>query len=173
MKSHDGLKDALTNLASPPLLYEELRRELARAKRSGIGFCAVKMILICDSNQCSPAVVPEFQERRDIQFSSLSDREILVFSQTLSKETRGEDICARMGGGEFLVLLQDFSPSHVLFIDRLVRQWTRRRALDQRLIGVAAPRLQFSIAYSGAGDSSLDFLNRLDMEPVFTSADLP
>lgn len=172
MNSHDGLKDALTNLASPTLLYEELRRELARAKRSGIGFCALKIILTREPNQSSVPTVSEYGEYRDFQISSISEREILVFSQSLSRETRGEDICARMGRGEFLVLLQDYSPSHVLFINRLVGQWTRRRTLDRRLNDVIKPRLEFSIAYSISGESSLDLLNRLDMEPTFTSADL-
>jgi len=77
-----------------------------------------------------------------------------------------------MGRSEFLVLLQDFSPSYVLFIDRLVRQWTQRRAVDRRLSEVKAPRLEFSVAYSRAEESSLDLLDRLDLEAAFTPSDL-
>ncbi|MBC7463864.1 MAG: hypothetical protein H7227_06360 [Actinobacteria bacterium] len=166
MNSHDGLKDALTNLASPTLLYEELRRELARAKRSGVGFCAMKIILRIDVDKKSLPVTPESDVHRDFRISSLSERETLIFSRTLSNETRGEDICARMGGSEFLLLMQDFSLAHDVFIDRLVRQWTRQRAIDPRLSSVTAPRLEFSVALSRTDEGSLDFLNRLDLEPI-------
>lgn len=172
MNSHNGLKDALTNLASPSLLYEQLRRELSRAKRSGVGLCAMKIIIRLPKEDRS-GINSESQKRKllDPESTAIFDREILGFTQSLSHETRGEDICARMGASEFLVLLPAFRASQQLFVERLLRRWNQQRSLDARLQGVALPLLEFTYIISSADETSLALLNRLDMDSTIISVE--
>lgn len=170
MNSPNGLKDALTNLASPTLLYEELRRELSRAKRNGAGLCAMKiMIGLSNKSQVVSEQDAEAAKLGDRMRQSIFDREILGFTQSLSHETRGEDICARMGKVEFLVLLPAFHSAQEHFVERLLHRWDRQRSLDARLRGFTRPSLEFSFVVSSADEASLALLNRLDMEPISIS----
>lgn len=172
MNSPDGLKDALTNLASPTLLYEELRRELSRAKRNGVGLCAMKiMIGLSNKSHVISGSHAQAAKLGDQMRHSIFDREILGFTQSLSHETRGEDICARMGKVEFLVLLPAFHTSQAHFVERLLRRWDRQRSLDTRLRGFTRPSLEFSFVLSSADETSLALLNRLDMEPTLISVE--
>ena len=89
--SHDGIKDSLTQLAAPPLFYEELRRELSRFERSGNPFSLVRLVLLTETkNQYR-------QENNDV---SIYEVEILNFAEILIRLSRSEDLCARIGERE-------------------------------------------------------------------------
>ena len=170
MNSHDGLKDALTHLALPALLYEELRRELARASRSGVLISGVKIVLYTQEITQVP-LDGNHSNRQAARSdnSELLDREYLLLAQSMQYESRREDVCARMGDREFLILLIGFKASSEIFIDRLLKRWYGERDHDARLKGLSRPNVYFSFITSVSDESTLDFLNRLDLAPVHSS----
>jgi len=91
-----------------------------------------------------------------------SDRETLLLAQSLTHETRGEDICARMGNEEFLILLIDCKATAQIFIDRFILHWKERRERDVKVPSHFPATLIFSHANSSSQDTMLDFLNRID-----------
>ncbi len=148
--SHDGLRDSLTNLAAPPLFYEELRRELARIKRTESKIVVIRMVL------AKPK--PELRDQKiDFQL----EKDILAFGQLLAVTSRGEDICARLGEMEFLTLFHGDQFQAESKIVRIGHNWLLKEPLL---------KLSFSYATSIAGDTSLEILNRLDRIPLVADA---
>jgi GGDEF domain-containing protein len=141
MYSHDGMKDSLTNLAAPPLLYEELRREIAKRKRSGTEIQILRLVL----QKVGDEPVSE----------SDSVGDLLELAQILASSTRGHDVCARMGEYEFLILFTGEEFSVPSFVVRLSGQW---RLKHHRHI------LATSFVSSHASETGLAILNRLDLE---------
>ncbi|MBI3428965.1 MAG: hypothetical protein HY050_02685 [Actinobacteria bacterium] len=152
MRSHDGLKDSLTHLAAPGLFYEELRRDLARVRRSGEQLCLIRLLL--------RPLEPEAKA-----LVSGYEIEVLSFSQTLKRLSRAEDICSRMGDLEFLTLLRGNGSVAMNLVKRIALTW------ESDLLAHAGPdfksrvRLASSQLSSLSGESALEFLNRLDLEP--------
>lgn len=164
------MKDSLTNLASAPLLFEELRREIARATRRQESISLIRLL-------------PEIETVSELHSANLlgypNGREILLFSQSLDHITREEDICARMGEIEFLTSMNTSKFDIDAFISRLVVDWkselerdrSRSRATERAIkskIESALPSiyLQYSVVQLNPGESALDILNRLDMLPL-------
>ncbi len=156
------MRDSLTNLAAPPLFYEELRREIAKKSRSGEGLQVLRIQL--NEIQVSQGVPKDnspinFEKNSDFNSATMPDfehdREILKFAQILSSSTRGDDVCARMGQKEFLVLFSGGALDIKIFITRIVTQWSKRK---RNHILVSSSLLACS------KESPLDFLNRLDLE---------
>jgi GGDEF domain-containing protein len=154
MKSHDGVKDVFTHLATPSFLYEELRRELARASRNGVPISGIKIVLKHPLKHSDP----QFRA-----YAEIWEREILVLAQTLHSETRGEDICARMGDAEFLILLIGYKGSPEIFIERFLVHLKNERDRDMKLALIPHLEYRFSFRTSLSHDSSLEFLNQLDL----------
>ena len=126
--SHDGVKDSLTHLAAPPYFYENLRREIARSARSGKRIMVLKFV---------------------VRSGRLDTREsILNFAGLLSNHFRQDDLVARMGRFEFMVLISE-SNEYVLQI-------------IQRITVHSNFEFEYSIASSLDHDDPLKLLNRLD-----------
>ena len=77
--SHDGIHDSQTHLASPSYFYEQLRREISYATRTGKPLALIKVVF----------VNPESEQVRAA--------DILHFSYELSQLTRHEDCIGRLG----------------------------------------------------------------------------
>lgn len=156
MYSHDGLKDSLTHLAAPTLLYEELRRELARAVRCGEPISLIRFVL-------SPSIASDsISSGRDVNGSSKYETEIITFSHCLALQSRDEDICARMGEREFLSLLRGGLVAAERLSLRIFESW--RDGLEKRKTSCGEDLLNLSIylAQAEKGETSLTLLNRLD-----------
>jgi GGDEF domain-containing protein len=152
MHSHDGLRDSLTHLASPGLFYEELRREISRARRSGEQVSLARFVLRAKASEV------------DAPHSSEFDIEVLSFSHTLSQLTRAEDICSRIGSLEFLVLLRGSDSVAMALIERVALAWmgdlTEHAGTDYQ----GRVTLENSHLQHIANQSALEFLNRLDQK---------
>ena len=152
LRSHDGLRDSLTHLASPGLFYEELRREISRARRSGELVSLARFVL-----QVNPLESVELSP-------SAFDIEVLSFSHTLTRLTRAEDICSRMGNLEFLVLLRGSDTVAAQLGERVAQTWIAdltKHAGSDYLCRVA---LENSHLQCDADETALEFLNRLDQK---------
>jgi GGDEF domain-containing protein len=166
MRSYDGLKDSLTDLASPPLLFEALKRELARAERRGEVISLVRFLLVAPEESAADVAKVKTSE----SINDTYQREILLFGRSLSSLTRGEDLCARMGHVEFLCSLNVNHFRVDEFVRRIFIDWQRDVKHDQEDSPQCELELHYSSLASSTQESVLDFLNRLDGEeliPIF------
>jgi diguanylate cyclase (GGDEF)-like protein len=100
--------DHLTGLYNRRYGDEHLRRELARAERSGEPFT----VLLLD--------LDEFKGINDRFGHSAGDQALQEFAHQLSRAIRGSDIAVRLGGDEFMVILTECPPDKVdLVLSRL------------------------------------------------------
>jgi len=147
MYSHDGLKDSLTNLAAPPFFYEELRRGLSRVARSDDQLSLIRLVLSVhtDDDLAETMTCPD-------------DLEILQFADILARLSRVEDLCARIGEKEFIVLLYGGESVAEGYVERILKEL---RTLNDVRLGV-------SHSSSRVGQSALELLQDLDHEPLLT-----
>jgi GGDEF domain-containing protein len=133
--SHDGVKDSLTHLAAPPYFYENLRREIAGSLRSGQSLSIIKFTFSSDG-------------------SSYEDS-ILNFADLLTKSFREEDLIARLGKSEFVLLIHGNQEIASQLSQRFVSSWS--------LIGRANVTPSYAFVTKSEGESGLQMLNRLDL----------
>lgn len=157
MYSHDGIRDSLTQLAAPTLLYEELRRELARAKREDQAISLVRFLLIPGRLHHHDSEVAGFSE---------FEEQVINFAHTLTQLSRGEDICARIGELEFVCVLHGLKEASGNFVSRISLRWRQSQSLRASSQGSSNLSLEFASLESKPSESALDFLNRLDLEPT-------
>lgn len=131
----------MTNLAAPPLFYQDLRRELARKKRSGGELLLLRIVLR--------------QKLLGLESGLDHEKDILEFAHALSTTSRSEDLCARMGEFEFILIFSGEEVSATGFISRLERHWN----LKERKLFIL-----FSSIVSLVNEHELALLNRLDHE---------
>jgi diguanylate cyclase (GGDEF)-like protein len=93
--------DALTGLANRRTAEAQLPREMARARRRQ----APLTVVAFDLNN--------FKEINDRFGHAAGDLVLRAFAQKLMDRRRGEDLAARMGGDEFLLLLPECPPEQV------------------------------------------------------------
>lgn len=134
--SHDGIHDSQTHLASPAYFYEQLRREISLATRSGNPLALIKVVF---NN-------PESEQVRA--------HDILHFSYELTQLTRSEDCIGRLGINEVVIIVPDGQTNAELFLQRL---------LDSTTLSVKhSLEISMAIVYSHANEDALKLLDRLD-----------
>lgn len=133
--SHDGVKDSLTHLAAPPYFYENLRREIAGSQRSGQSLSIIKFTFSSDG-------------------SSYEDS-ILNFADLLTKSFREEDLIARLGKSEFVLLIHGNQEIAKQLSQRFVSSWS--------LTGRTNVTPSCSFVTKSEGENGLQMLNRLDL----------
>jgi len=155
MYSHDGIRDSLTQLAAPTLLYEELRRELARAKRENQPISLIRFLLAPHGLRLYKSETTSYSE---------FDEGVIHFAHTLTQLSRGEDVCARTGELEFVCILHGLEEASRSFVSRISLKWRETESShNESRIGNYL-RLEAASLVSKPGESALDFLNRLDLE---------
>lgn len=157
MYSHDGIRDSLTQLAAPTLLYEELRRELARAKRASQPISLIRLLLI--------PVGLHLHDNKTGPYSEF-EGEVIGFAQLLTQFSRGEDVCARMGELEFVCLLHANEEASWKFVSRISLRWHETKSSHTGSQAGNNLSLEVASLLSNPSESVLDFLNRLDLEPT-------
>lgn len=118
---HAALHDALTRLPNRRALFDLGAETLAKAQREGRDMA----LLMCDLDW--------FKRINDEQGHDAGDRILTVFADVLRARVRAADLCARIGGEEFVILAPDMGPLGALDLaDRI------RRALAEHAPGRAA-----------------------------------
>ena len=157
MYSHDGIRDSLTQLAAPTLLYEELRRELARAKRQGQPISMIRFLLV-------PDALDPHDDESTTYFEC--EEEVIDFAQTLTDLSRGEDLCARMGELEFVCVLHGLEEASKSFVSRISLRWHEAKVAHTASQVRNDLSLLVASLVSKPNESALEFLSRLDLEPT-------
>jgi GGDEF domain-containing protein len=134
--THDGIHDSQTHLASPSYFYEQLRREIAMATRSGKPLALIKVVF----------ANPESEQVRA--------HDILHFSYELTQLTRNEDCIGRLGINEVVIIVRDGEHNAQLFLQRL---------LDSTSLTVNhSLQIQMEIVFCHTNEDVLKLLARLD-----------
>jgi len=154
MFSHDGIKDSLTQLAAPPFFYEEIRRELSRFERSHDPFSVIRFVLLSMANS----------HGKQDDVISRYEVEVLNFAETLTRLSRSEDLCARIGEREFVILLRGSESVAMKFIERVTSTWIA--VIEANLGDVTYPDFLSAHLMSRLGEGVLDLLNRLDRQAL-------
>lgn len=157
MYSHDGLKDSLTNLAAPPLFYEELRRGLSRVARHGGQLSLVRLVMSARTENGLADTTP-----------TIDDLEIVEFAEILVRLSRVEDLCARVGEKEFVVLLYGGEFVAKGYVERILKEWWTLKGFTVVDNDPFCLTLNVSHSSSRMGQSALEFLQDLDEEPLGT-----
>ncbi|MHA3904802.1 GGDEF domain-containing protein [Castellaniella sp. WN] len=110
---HAALHDALTDLANRRALYERgggmLRESLARGRTVAL--------LMCDLDR--------FKRINDSCGHEAGDRVLAAFAGVLRRAVRKGDLCARIGGEEFVVLAPDMDVEGALSLAARIRDHLR------------------------------------------------
>jgi GGDEF domain-containing protein len=134
--SHDGIHDSQTHLASPSYFYEQLRREISLATRTGKPIALIKILF------------------ENPQSEQVRAEDILHFSYELAKLTRQEDCVGRLGVNEVVIIVRDGCINAELFVNRL---------LDATSLTVNhSLRIQIATVFAHDNEDSLKLLDRLD-----------
>lgn len=134
--SHDGIHDSQTHLASPSYFYEQLRREISLATRTGKPIALIKILF------------------ENPQSEQVRAEDILHFSYELAKLTRQEDCVGRLGVNEVVIIVRDGCINAELFVNRL---------LDATSLTVNHTlRIQIATVFAHDNEDSLKLLDRLD-----------
>lgn len=152
--SHDGLHDSLTQLAAPTALYEQLRRELARANRERRIISIVRFVLTPTSSESSLDHPPS---------SSRYEKEILAFAQTLTRHSRDEEVCARVGELEFICIIHGVDSAVQRFIARIRENYRPDLTAPDGSTSEDSLLLHSFWLVARSSESALELLNRLDV----------
>ena len=143
--------DELTGLLNRRGFVEELKRALARARRSGES----GVVIFCD--------VDQFKSVNDRFGHAGGDEVLRVIARTVAVSVREVDTVARIGGDEFAVLLTDATR----------RDGAKRARMLQRELDRCAYPLEGKILHVGVSlgmepygphDEAADLLARADMD---------
>lgn len=138
--SHDGIHDSQTHLASAPYFYDQLRREIAFATRTGTPLALIKVVF--DN--------PESEQVRAA--------DILHFSFELTQLTRREDCIGRLGINEVVIIVRNGELHAELFLQRLIA--AKSLSVNDSL------QIKLSLIYGKADEDALKLLDRLDQEKM-------
>jgi diguanylate cyclase (GGDEF)-like protein len=150
---HDVLHDDLTGLANRRLLLEHLTHALARSGRAGTNVT----VLFLD--------VDNFKQVNDEFGHSVGDQLLIRVADQLRALLRESDACARVGGDEFVVVLDDGALSRTegwMIADRIKASF----ASGVALVGATQQvHIQVSIGLAMSSPSSLpgDLLEEADL----------
>jgi len=92
-----AIRDPLTDLFNRRYLDETLEREIAKAKREGLGLCVAMLD------------VDHFKEFNDRYGHMVGDMILESLGKLLMKNTRQSDIACRFGGDEIVIVMPDIS----------------------------------------------------------------
>jgi diguanylate cyclase (GGDEF)-like protein/PAS domain S-box-containing protein len=95
--SHDALHDSLTGLPNRALLVDRLEAALSRSAREGVEIA----VLFCD--------LDGFKQVNDTAGHAAGDTVLIETARRLQRAVRAGDTIARVGGDEFVLILEPWS----------------------------------------------------------------
>lgn len=144
---HAAIHDPLTQLRNRSTLTETLQREIKLAERS---HQPLSLLMIDIDN---------FKSINDTYGHTIGDTVLKALSDLIRQTMRETDIAFRMGGEEFLLLLNDTKPSGAKKLAERLRVQVEQRAHDHNL---TAFTISIGLADFNLGDDSNTLINRAD-----------
>lgn len=143
--------DALTDLPNRTLLNDLFTHALARAKRYNTKIA----VLFVD--------LDHFKEINDKFGHDVGDELLLQIAKRLKENLRSSDVVARMGGDEFIILMEDVleKKSIDILIKKIFMQFTKAFVIRNESIAMT-PSIGISI-YPDDGDNSISLLKKADV----------
>jgi diguanylate cyclase (GGDEF)-like protein len=140
-----SIHDPLTDLYNRRMIEAQMETELARSDRHDYPLTALRVDL------------EGLKEINDTFGRQGGDRVIKEFAQRLKRAVRSSDLAARLGGGEFLMILPECTPELVPLV--LTRLSGLKVDFDDREVSVA-----FSAGWTAhqQGEAFVQFLERTD-----------
>jgi diguanylate cyclase (GGDEF)-like protein len=139
--------DPLTGLANRRALEEWANRQLRGATRHGFPFWVVL------------ADLDRFKEINDTYGHDAGDMVLRKFAEILSKNTRASDICGRLGGDEFLIVITHVEKQN---IQAAVDRFCKELAVQECVVAGRTVRSTASFGVAGfAGTPTPDFATLL------------
>ena len=145
--AHLASHDPLTGLPNRRLFEDALRRAAARSMRG-----TPSALLLFD--------VDRFKTVNDTSGHAAGDEALIRVAKLARKQLRTEDILARMGGDEFVVLLEGVSTEQA----RIVAERIRQAVADAWVVADHGPRVSLSMGVAAIDGSE-------DLQALFTAAD--
>jgi diguanylate cyclase (GGDEF)-like protein/PAS domain S-box-containing protein len=149
---HDALHDSLTGLPNRALLLDRLGQAVARVKRRPDSLFGV---LFLD--------IDGFKHVNDSLGHQMGDQLLIAISRRLESCTREADTVARVGGDEFINLIDDVDSADIILSvpDRILDSLRTPFSLDGHEVFVTA---SIGVALSGNSDLSADeFVRNADI----------
>jgi two-component system cell cycle response regulator len=143
-----SLTDPLTGVGNRRRLDEELTRELSRFQRGRYSLSA----LMVD--------IDHFKRINDTYGHDVGDKVLAALGDLLRAETRKNDIVARFGGEEFVVLMPSTDLAQGAVIAERIRSALAGRRVDPLSEGVT---LSAGVAQCTLGETASNFMRRIDM----------
>lgn len=169
----DAARDELTKLYSRRFFFEKLNHELKRSKRYKRSFS----IVIMD--------IDHFKNYNDLYGHIQGDSALKQTARIMEESLRGEDVAARFGGEEFILLLPEIDKTHaVLAAEKLRKHITDAKYIGEELLPGGQFTASFGVsAYPEDGEEGLQLIDVADKalylskskgrNRVFSSGDLP
>ena len=154
-ESHEELRriavtDPLTGLLNRRAFFDEARSELSRARRYSF-FVSVLMLDI-----------DHFKQVNDRHGHDAGDRLLAAVGAVLRRELRTNDICARMGGEEFAVVLVRAGAGDAVAVAERLRQAVAATSVAGSEDRVAATASIGTVTADGAAGELDELLTRAD-----------
>jgi diguanylate cyclase (GGDEF)-like protein len=141
-------RDPLTGLRNRRFFSERLSEELCRAHRGR----TVMSVICVDLNG--------FKDVNDTLGHHAGDKALIAVGRFMESLTRAEDLCCRLGGDEFTVLLPDTDEASCrIVVDRL-----RQHQAALAATGLGQRGLAVGMASFRSGDDEVRLLARADEE---------
>jgi len=157
--AHMAQHDALTGLPTRTLLHDRLQMALERSQRS----TSVMALLMID--------LDNFKRVNDLHGHSAGDELLVAVAKRLEHTVRKSDTVARMGGDEFVVLLEDLkSPAHA---ERVAQKLIDALSVPVHAGGESLP-MSASIGlcvYPDGGHDSETLLKNADVAMYFAKSE--
>jgi diguanylate cyclase (GGDEF)-like protein/PAS domain S-box-containing protein len=163
--AHDALHDGLTGLPNRSLLLDRLGAAVLRSRRYGREIA----VLFCD--------LDGFKRVNDTAGHAAGDAVLVETARRLRRAGREDDTVARVGGDEFVIVIEPWSRNEsrsvsdrvlsLAVADRVVRELRRPIVVEgvrhevSLSIGITYPSLL--ALESGSAPTSADILNEADM----------
>jgi diguanylate cyclase (GGDEF)-like protein len=122
---HASLHDPLTGLPNRRALFEKGKELLTKVQEQG----GALAILMCD--------LDNFKRINDQYGHDKGDKVLVAFAGVLSHNLRQEDFCARMGGEEFVVIVQADSQTALQLAERIRKAFAQAHDLSVGQLGVS------------------------------------
>jgi diguanylate cyclase (GGDEF)-like protein/PAS domain S-box-containing protein len=141
--------DALTGLANRIALADRIRLAIARSRRSGAAFA----LLYLD--------IDRFKQVNDSMGHAAGDKLLVQFAMRLRACVRASDEVARIGGDEFVVLIEDMKDrdAAVRIAEKILQDTRAPVRIDAREVSVTT---SVGVAYYAEGESGEELLQRAD-----------